>query len=100
MTVEHVAMQALSAAPFPELLDRLLDRHALPMQEAQAVMAQILDGELGPERIAAFVTAIRAKPLDAAELAGFALALRGHAHTVPSAGPLLDTCGTGAAPMK
>ena len=97
-------MQVLSPtsapAAFPELLDRLLDRHALSMHDAHAVMSQVLAGELGPERMAAFVTAIRAKPLDAAELAGFALALRGQAHTVRATGPLLDTCGTGAALMK
>ncbi|MEA3204376.1 MAG: anthranilate phosphoribosyltransferase [Thermoplasmata archaeon] len=93
-------MLAVTIPEFPQLLDRLLDRHALSRSDAQVVMAQILAGELGPERMAAFVTAIRAKPLDAAELAGFALALRSHARPLHAPGPLLDTCGTGAAPRK
>jgi len=93
-------MDAVAIPDFPTLLDRLLDRKALDMPEANRIMSQILDGELGPERIAAFVTAIRAKPLDAVELAGFAQALRSHAHPVRGRGPLLDTCGTGAARVK
>jgi anthranilate phosphoribosyltransferase len=66
-------------------------------------MGQVLDGGLGPERLAAFVTAVRAKPLDAGELAGFARALRGRSHHVRPPGPpapLLDTCGTGASRLK
>lgn len=86
--------------PFPDLLDRLLDRRSLSMPEAQAFMEEVLLGGLGPERLAAFVTAVRAKPLDASELAGFARALRGQARVVRVAGPLLDTCGTGAARVK
>ncbi|HUR26092.1 MAG TPA: anthranilate phosphoribosyltransferase [Candidatus Thermoplasmatota archaeon] len=89
--------------PFPELLDRLLDRRSLSPAEAESVMAQVLEGGLGPERLAAFVTAVRAKPLDAGELAGFARALRQRSHHVRSPGalgPLLDTCGTGASRLK
>lgn len=93
-------MRAVTLSPFPELLDRLLDRHDLSMPDANLMMSQILEGELGPERVAAFITAIRAKPLDAAELAGFAQAMRSHAHPMRSPGPLLDTCGTGASPVK
>jgi anthranilate phosphoribosyltransferase len=93
---------ATQASPFPDLLDRLLERRSLPIEEAEAVMAQVLAGELGPERTAALVTALRAKPLDARELAGFARALRGQGRSVAAApaGPLLDTCGTGAARVK
>lgn len=93
-------MQVLAGTPFPELLDRLLDRRPLPMADAEAVMQQVLAGDLGPERLAAFVTAIRAKPLDAFELAGFAKALRAQGRHVRANGRLLDTCGTGAARIK
>lgn len=94
---------ASSPTPFPELLDRLLDRRSLSAAEAESVMGQVLEGGLGPERLAAFVTAVRAKPLDSGELAGFARALRSRSHHVRSPGspgPLLDTCGTGAARFK
>ena len=95
-------MQSVTVAAFPELLDRLLDRRSLSQQEARALMEQVLAGEMGPERTAAFVTAIRAKPLDAFELAGFAQALRGRAQrvAVPPGTHVLDTCGTGAARHK
>lgn len=93
-------MQTLAATPFPDLLDRLLDRRSLSMHDAQLVMEQVLAGDLGPERIAAFVTAIRAKPLDAYELAGFAKALRDQGQHVRATGRVLDTCGTGAARLK
>jgi anthranilate phosphoribosyltransferase len=65
-------------------------------------MGQVLDGGLGPERLAAFVTAVRAKPIDAAELAGYAKALRARSNHLPplGGGPLLDTCGTGASRFK
>ena len=94
-----------SPAPFPELLDRLLDRRSLSAADAESVMGQVLEGGLGPERLAAFVTAVRAKPLDAGELAGFARALRSRSHHVrstapPGPSPLLDTCGTGASKLK
>lgn len=93
-------MQVVQVPAFPELLDQLLDRRSLSMHDAEDLMRQILAGDLGPERLAAFVTAIRAKPLDAFELTGFARALRSQSHRIAVDGPLLDTCGTGAARTK
>lgn len=95
-------MGAAAAEAFPQILDRLLDRRSLGTLEARQLMEQVLAGDLGPERLAALVTAIRSKPLDAGELAGFALALRGRGRPVPVAPGtrLLDTCGTGAARVK
>lgn len=64
-------------------------------------MDQVLAGGLGPERLAAFVTALRAKGLTVDELVGFASSLRHHAHRVPHHQAfVLDTCGTGGAPRK
>lgn len=64
-------------------------------------MDTALNGDFGPERLAAFVTALRAKGLNVDELVGFARSLRQHAHPVPhSHVVLLDTCGTGGAPHK
>jgi anthranilate phosphoribosyltransferase len=87
---------------FPAVLDRLLDRHALPEAEAERLMDQVLGGSLGPERLAAFVTAMRAKGLSVDELVGFARSMRRHAHPLDTAGlgHVLDTCGTGGAPQK
>lgn len=61
-------------------------------------MQAILSGETSPALIAAFLTALRMRGEDPAELAGFAAAMRHHAVPVPLVlheHPLLDTCGTG-----
>lgn len=89
------------AEDFPAILDRLLDRHALSESEAEGLMDHVVDGGLGPERLAAFLTAMRAKGLDVGELVGFARSLRRRAHRLDAGpGPFLDTCGTGGARHK
>jgi anthranilate phosphoribosyltransferase len=91
----------LGADDFPAVLDRLLDRQALGETEAERLMDHVLDGGLGPERLAAFVTAMRAKGLSVDELVGFARALRRHASPLDGGpGPFVDTCGTGGARHK
>jgi len=86
---------------FPAVLDRLLDRRALSEAEAKGVMDQVLAGSVGPERLAAFVTAMRAKGLSVDELVGFARSMRAHANPIDGGvGPFLDTCGTGGARHK
>jgi anthranilate phosphoribosyltransferase len=85
------------------VLDRLLDRHALGESEAERLMDQVLGGALGPERLAAFVTAMRAKGVAVDELVGFARSMRRHAHPIDAGSggrPVLDTCGTGGARRK
>jgi anthranilate phosphoribosyltransferase len=79
-------------------LERLADRSNLTPEEAQSAMQVILDGQASPAQIAAFLMALRMKGETAAELVGFARAMRRMASPVPScvdAEPLLDTCGTG-----
>lgn len=92
----------MSDDEFPALLDRLLDRHVMGEAESESLMDRILDGALGPERLAAFVTALRAKGVAVDELVGFARSMRHHAAPLPHtiAGPVLDTCGTGGATHK
>lgn len=88
--------------PFPALLDHLLDGQYLTGAQAESVMDDILSGSLGPERMAAFVTAMRAKSPAVDELVGFARSMRRHAHTIDAGtgGPVLDNCGTGGATCK
>src|ERR1041385_1796535 len=80
---------------FPAVLDRLLDRHALSETEAQTLMDDVLDGGLGPERLAAFVTAIGARAFRVEERVGFARSMPRHAEPFDAGpagpGPLLDT---------
>lgn len=87
---------------FPDHLDALLAGEALAADAAEALMDRTLDGELGPERLAALVTALRAKGPDEDELVGFARSMRRHGRRIDagSPGPVLDTCGTGGAPRK
>lgn len=91
-----------AALDFAGILDRLLEQRHLGEGEAERLMGQALEGSLGPERLAALVVALRAKPVEADELVGFARAMRAHARPLPHriAGPVLDTCGTGGSPRK
>jgi anthranilate phosphoribosyltransferase len=94
-----------SPAPldFPAVLDRLLGRQALGESQAEALMDHVLAGGLGPERLAAFVTALRAKGPSVDELVGLARSMRRHAEPVDAGDrprPVLDTCGTGGARRK
>ncbi len=89
---------------FPALLDQLLDRQDLSESAARDLMGRALTGNLGPERLAAVITAMRAKSPTGAELAGFASAMRELSNRiVVPAGPggvIIDNCGTGGAPIK
>lgn len=86
---------------FPALLDALLDGHTLSGPEAEAVMDDILAGGLGPERLAAFVTAMRAKSPAVDELVGFASSMRKHARRIDAGTDVVvDNCGTGGAACK
>jgi anthranilate phosphoribosyltransferase len=79
-------------------LERVLDRHDLTAAEAYAAMRTILSGEASQSEIAGLLVALRMKGECAAELVGFARAMREMAAKVdsgPGAGALLDTCGTG-----
>lgn len=83
-----------------EILDRLLAGDPLSESQAEEVMDQILAGELGPERIAALVVALRAKGPVADELVGFARGMRARSHRIKARGVVLDNCGTGGALCK
>jgi anthranilate phosphoribosyltransferase len=67
--------------------------------EAEAAMSVMLEGASTPAQIAAFLTALRMKGETAAELTGFACAMRRFAKPfetgLPADEPLIDTCGTG-----
>jgi len=79
-------------------LDRIVRRENLTEDEARAAMSIVLAGEATTPQIAAFLIALRMKGETAAEVVGFARALRAAACAVqagPGPGPLLDTCGTG-----
>ena len=70
----------------------------LSAQEAEELMEELLEGRLAHEQIVGLLVSLRDKGEVAAELVGFARAMRrranhGDAHAQIS--PLVDTCGTG-----
>ncbi len=74
-------------------------RETLSQSEAAALMQQILAGEVSELELAALLGALAARGETAAELAGFAIALRSAATPLPLTDgereQLVDTCGTG-----
>lgn len=76
----------------------VVEGRELSHEEATAAMNAIMDGEVTGSQIGALVTGLRMKGETAAEIAGFARAMRDHALHVAieqDSAPLLDTCGTG-----
>lgn len=70
----------------------------LQVDEAEAVMHQIMSGEATHAQIGAYLMALRMKGETPEEIVGSAKAMRENAHTVPTkhdGDVLLDTCGTG-----
>jgi anthranilate phosphoribosyltransferase len=70
----------------------------LQVEEAEAVMNQIMRGEATEAQIGAYLMGLRMKGETEAEILGSARAMRANAVKVPtrcSGGDLLDTCGTG-----
>jgi anthranilate phosphoribosyltransferase len=84
--------------PFLDYLHQAADRLSLSADQAEDALNLILAGEATLPQITAFLTALRVKGETAAELTGFARAMRRHATPIPADGlarPLVDTCGTG-----
>ncbi len=79
-----------------EALQKLVGGEDLEQHEAEMVMADIMDGRATPAQIGALLAGLRLKRETAAEIRGFALAMRARAELVPTRHELVaDTCGTG-----
>lgn len=78
-----------------DAIERVVGGGALSMEEAAAVMDEIMGGDATPAQFGAFVAALRMKGESVDEIAGMARAMRGHALRVDAGGDLVDTCGTG-----
>jgi anthranilate phosphoribosyltransferase len=63
--------------------------------EAREAMSVLLEGEAGEAEIAGFLVALKMKGETAAELAGFARAMRDRMIVVDAGPDVIDTCGTG-----
>jgi anthranilate phosphoribosyltransferase len=85
-----------------ELLQQLLDRQSLSVQQSADLMQGWLTEVIPPALSGAILVALQVKGISAPELVGMAQVLQGQAvnvadsmATTPRATPLIDTCGTG-----
>jgi anthranilate phosphoribosyltransferase len=78
-----------------ELLNRIILGDDLDTAEAEMLMGQMMNEELTPIQLAAFLVALRAKGESADEIVGFARTMRARARQLQTSGELADTCGTG-----
>jgi len=74
--------------------------HFLTRAEAETVMEELLTGRVETPEIVRLMRALNRRPIQVAELAGFASVMRRHAAPVFGAGEtrplhMVDTCGTG-----
>lgn len=84
-----------AATTWPDLLTALLQGSDLSAGQAAWAMDQIMSGEASPARLAAFLTALRAKGETVPEMTGLAGAMLRHAHRLQVEGPTIDIVGTG-----
>jgi anthranilate phosphoribosyltransferase len=82
-------------ASFLSYLHRVAAGEHLSAEDAQLAMNALLEGEASAAQIAGFAVAIKMRGETAAELTGFARALRQHMIVVDAGAGLIDTCGTG-----
>ena len=78
-----------------EAIEALVAGKSLTMDEASAVMREVMDGEATPAQLGSFVTALRVKGETAEEMAGMATIMREKALHVEVDGLTVDTAGTG-----
>ena len=79
-----------------ETLNQLLEGESLSVEQAEAVMDEIMTGAATPAQIAGFLVALRAKGETVDEITGCARAMRRAAVPVcPARSDVIDTCGTG-----
>ncbi|MDZ7645360.1 MAG: anthranilate phosphoribosyltransferase [Woeseiaceae bacterium] len=85
------------SAPHAPLLEKLLSGIALDEREAYDLMHELAAGEMQPALAGAFLAALRAKGESAAEIRGFATAMRelSLSPALPDGEPTVDTVGTG-----
>jgi len=82
---------------YSAILNRLLDGKELTEAECADLMRDMASGEMAPALAGAFLAGLRAKGESAAEIRGFATAMRELAlhPAIPAGAPTVDTVGTG-----
>ena len=78
-----------------EAIAKLVEGASLSQEEAEGVMALIMEGEATPAQLSAFLIALRMKGESTDEVLGMVRAMLAKSVPVEAEGPLIDTCGTG-----
>ena len=78
-----------------EAIDAVVSGQSLTMDQAAAVMRQIMQGEATPAQLASFLTALRLKGESTEEIAGMATVMREFSLKVRVEGTVVDSVGTG-----
>ncbi len=78
-----------------EAIATLVGGGSLNMEEAAAVMEEIMEGQATPSQLSAFIVALRIKGETEEEIAGLARTMRAKAVPVAAVGPVVDVVGTG-----
>ncbi|NQW17984.1 MAG: anthranilate phosphoribosyltransferase [Chloroflexi bacterium] len=78
-----------------QAIQAVVEGNDLSIEDAEAAMGVIMDGEATPAQFGAFVTALRMKGETSAEIAGMAQGMRERSLHVEWDGDVVDTCGTG-----
>ena len=84
--------------PIKTAINKVMSGESLSVEEADAVMSQIMAGEATPAQIGGYLMALRVKGETVEEITGSARAMRRSSVKVtPQTSPdqLVDTCGTG-----
>ena len=78
-----------------EAIDAVVSGQSLAMDDAAAVMRQIMQGETTPAQLGSFLTALRLKGESTEEIAGMATVMREFSLKVRVEGTVVDSVGTG-----
>jgi anthranilate phosphoribosyltransferase len=84
-----------AALAWPTVLSALLAGSDLAPEQAAWAMGEVMDGSATPAQVAGFAVALRGKGETAAEVSGLVEAMLSRARPCPVPGPVVDTCGTG-----
>jgi anthranilate phosphoribosyltransferase len=80
---------------FSGFLKKVVEGGSLSSEEARAAMGLIMDGQVSPVMLSAFLVALRGKGETSEEIAGFAASMREHCVKISAPAGAIDTCGTG-----
>ncbi|RKY39444.1 MAG: anthranilate phosphoribosyltransferase [Candidatus Omnitrophota bacterium] len=78
-----------------EIIGKLVNREDLSEYEMERIMEEIMQGNLSPSQISAFLVALKMKGESAQEITAGARIMRKYALKINPERDVLDTCGTG-----